>query len=263
MKNKILQRSKKVKKNVRRKIERIIMNDTEISIDFTGEFFVPGKSGERIEADHMERYRFACKFAQDKSILDIACGIGYSAPLFIKSGAVSYDGVDLNERLIKYANRTYGSDCINFFVGDICTYYNGKTYDMITCFETIEHVENYESALRNLYNLLNPDGVLFISSPNRPITSPRASSLYDKPANKFHKQEFTIEELLSSLRNSKFVTSRDDVYGQRQRRRVYPNKFIRKIVQFVFGDPNIKASPVITPVRDEVPKYFIIVAKKK
>jgi len=95
------------------------MNNTDIAVDFTGEFFVPGKSGERIEADHMERYRFACKFGQDKSILDIACGVGYSAPLLIQAGAVSYDGVDINEKLVQYANLIYGSDCVKFFVGNI------------------------------------------------------------------------------------------------------------------------------------------------
>ena len=238
------------------------MHNTDITIDFTGEFFVPGKSGERIEADHMERYRFACKFAQGKSILDIACGVGYSAPMLIKAGATSYDGVDLSEKLVRYANHTYGSDCVNFFVGDICTYNNGKTYDMITCYETIEHVKGYESAIRNLYNLLNQDGVLLISSPNRLITSPRALSIYDKPGNKFHSQEFTPEELLQILHNSGFVASKADIYGQRQRR-VYSNRFMRKIVRFVFGDPKTNTSPKVTPVKDKIPRYFIIVAMKK
>jgi SAM-dependent methyltransferase len=238
------------------------MNNTDVAIDFTGEFFVPNKSGERIEADHMERYHFACKFAKNKSILDIACGVGYSAPLFIKAGAIIYEGVDLNEKLVKYANHTYGSDCVNFFIGDIYSYSNGKTYDMITCYETIEHVENYESALKNLYILLKPGGALFISSPNRLITSPRALSLHDKPVNAFHTQEFTPEELLLKLRDSGFIASRDDIYGQRHRR-VYSNRFMRKIVRVVFGNPDKKTSPVVTPIRDKVPRYFIIVATKK
>jgi len=237
------------------------MNDMDIAIDFTGEFFVPGKSGERIEADHMERYHFANKFAQGKSILDIACGTGYSAPLFIEAGAVSYVGVDLNEKLVKYANETYGSDCVSYYVGDICSFNNGKTFDMITCYETIEHVKNYESAISNLYSLLNRGGMLLISSPNRPITSPRCSSLHDKPANKFHSQEFIPEELLSILNKYDLLASRDDIYGQRQRR-VYPNRYLNKIVQVVFGNPNTKASPIVTQVRNEVPRYFVIVAMK-
>lgn len=237
------------------------MNNTDITIDFTGEFFVPGKSGERIEADHMARYHFACKFAHGKSILDIACGTGYSAPLFIKAGAVSYDGVDINEKQIKYASNTYGTDSVNYHVGDICTFNNTKSYDMITCYETIEHVENYESVIRNLNGLLNHEGVLLISSPNRPITSPRCSSLHDKPANEYHVQEFIPEEIQSILNNNGFVTSRDDIYGQRQRR-VYSNILLSKIIRVVLGNPDAKASPAVTPVREKVPRYFIIVATK-
>ena len=57
---------------------------------FTGEFFVPGKADARMEADHVERYRFACQYASGKSVLDIACGIGYSAPMYLEAGANDY-----------------------------------------------------------------------------------------------------------------------------------------------------------------------------
>ena len=60
---------------------------------FTGEYFVPGASGERIEADHMERYRFASRYAGEKAVLDIACGTGYAAPLFIEAGAIDRKSV--------------------------------------------------------------------------------------------------------------------------------------------------------------------------
>ena len=191
------------------------MKDTDNTINFNGEFFVPGKSGKRIEADHMERYRFASQFASEKSVLDITCGSGYSANLFINAGAISYDGVDINEKLVEYTDNLYGSGCVNYHVGDICTFNNGKKYDLISCFETIEHVNNYESAIGNLYDLLNKGGTLLISSPNRPVTSPNASSINDKPANEFHVQEFIPEELLSVLHNHSFSAGVGDIYGQR------------------------------------------------
>jgi|TARA_B100001964_G_scaffold30784_1_gene31909 SAM-dependent methyltransferase len=238
------------------------MTKEDIPINFTGEFFIPGKSEERIEADHMERYHFACEFAQGKSILDIACGVGYSAPLFINTGAVSYVGVDINEKLIKYANQTYGSDCISYHLGDICTFHNTKTYDIITCFETIEHIEDYNGAINNLYSLLNRKGILFISSPNRPITSPGCSSLHDKPRNKFHIHEFIPEELILILTNYGFIVNQNDIYGQRQRK-VYSNYFINKIYQVLMRKPDTNLSAMVTPVREKVPRYFVITATKE
>ena len=235
---------------------------------------MPGRSGETIELDHLERYRFACKFAENRSALDIACGIGYSAPLLVQAGAVSYDGVDINAELVRHANQTFASDRVHYFLGDICEFGNGRTYDMITCFETIEHVEDYESALKNLYKLLNPGGMLLISTPNRPVTSPASSSIHDKPGNPFHTQEFTSEELLSVLQDSGFKVSRDNVYGQRQRHALV-SLIIRsvcsirpllmvvdKIIRTVYGNLDVVTSPVVTRVGREVPRYLIIIATK-
>jgi ubiquinone/menaquinone biosynthesis C-methylase UbiE len=238
------------------------MNSTDIKIEFTGEFFVPGKSGERIEADHLERYRFAYRFARGKSVLDIACGIGYSAPSLIKAGASAYLGVDINEKLIEYAKKTYSSDLINYSVGDICTFSNKKSYDLITCYETIEHVGNYEIAIQNLYRLLKPGGTLFISSPNRTITSPYCRTLKDKPSNEFHTQEFIPEELILLLEKTGFIATRDNLYGQRQRKKAYRNRYHRKIIYTLFGNPDINKSPEVTKVVDKIPRYFIVLAKK-
>jgi len=238
------------------------MTNTNTELNFTGEYFIPGKSGERIEADHLERYHFACKFAKGKSVLDIACGVGYSGPLLINASAVRYEGVDLNEKLIDYAKKIYGSDLISYSVGDITTFNNIKMYDLITCFETIEHVKNYEAAIQNLYSLLKTGGTLLISSPNRTVTSPNCNSLADKPSNEFHTQEFIPEEIISVLNKNGFIAGRDNLYGQRQRKKVYRNRYYRKIIYTLFGNPDIKTSPKVRQVTDKLPRYFVILATK-
>ena len=238
------------------------MSYTVNELNFTGEYFIPEKSGERIEADHIERYRFACRYAKGKAVLDIACGVGYSGAMFIKAGAVYYDGVDINEKLIQYAKNNYSSERINYFVGDICTYTQTKTYDLITCYETIEHVKNYEAAIQNLYSLLKAGGTLLISSPNRTVTSPNCNTLADKPSNEFHIQEFIPEELISILNKNGFTAGRDNLYGQRQRKKVYRNRYYRKILYTLFGNPDLKASPEVKQVTDKLPRYFVIIATK-
>ena len=239
------------------------MSQKENNLNFTGEYFIPGKSGDRIEADHLERYRFACKYAKGKSVLDIACGVGYSSQMFIEAGAVSYDGVDINEKLIDYAKNNYSSERVNYFVGDICTFRNNKMYDLITCYETIEHIKNYETAIKNLYSLLKAGGTLLISSPNRIVTSPNCNTLTDKPSNEFHTQEFIPEELLSILNKNGFTAGRDNLYGQRQREKVYRNRYYRKIIYTLFGNPDIRTSPEVRQVTDKLPRYFVIIATKK
>ena len=237
------------------------MANTELN--FTGEYFIPGKSGERIEADHLERYKFACKFAKGKSVLDIACGVGYAGPMFIQLGAVSYYGVDINYKLVEFAKDNFASELIRYSVGDICTFKIDKKFDLISCFETIEHIRDYKTAIKNLYDMLNPGGTLLVSSPNRPVTSPNCNTLNDKPSNEFHTQEFIPEELLLLLSENGFSVDKNNLYGQRQRKKVYKNRYWRKIIYTLLGNPDINTSPKVTSVKNLLPRYFVILATKK
>ena len=238
------------------------MTNTNTELNFTGEYFIPGKSGERIEADHLERYKFACKFAQGKSVLDIACGVGYAGPMFIQSGAVSYYGVDINDKLVEYAKDNFASELIGYSVGNICTFKIDKKFELISCFETIEHIRDYKTAIKNLYDMLNPGGSLLVSSPNRPVTSPNCNTLNDKPSNEFHTQEFIPEELLLLLSENGFSVDKNNLYGQRQRKKVYKNRYWRKIIYTLLGNPDINTSPKVTPVKNLLPRYFVILATK-
>ena len=235
---------------------------TTLTPTFTGEFFVPGKADARMEADHLERYRFACRFAAGKSVLDIACGIGYSAPMYLEGGATDYLGVDLNPEVLQAAEENYASENAAYAVGDITLFDCGRQFDLISSFETIEHVPDYRGALDNLHRLLKPGGTLLVSSPNRPVTSPSAKTLEDKPENPFHTQEFTPVELIEELRRAGFTASLQNAYGQRQSQ-MPTNRFLKAIYKATAGNPKKKASPVVTPLNTRCPRYFLIKATKE
>ncbi len=233
----------------------------EKTLDFTGEYCVPGESGARIESDHFERYQFAAERAQGRTVLDLACGVGYAAPLLLEAGAKAYLGVDIKPDLVAYAGERYGSTEAIFANGDVCTFGDSESYDLITCFETIEHVADYREALSNLYRVLRPGGQLLISSPNRPITSPLAQRLLDPPSNKFHTQEFTPAELVSELRRANFCVDDSGVFGQR-RRLHFRNRKINGILRRLFGDPDECTSPKVRRLFGFTPRYFVVVASK-
>ena len=232
-------------------------------VEWTQEYHVPGLAPKRIEEDHEARYAFACQFVKGKTVLDLACGVGYGAAALARSGASAVDGVDISKKLIDYARSTYLSDNIEFFAGDICEFDRGKKYDVIACFETIEHVSDYVAAVKNLYRLLNDGGLLLISSPNRRVTSPRIKSLNGRPTNNpFHVQEFTVKELASVLQEQHFLVERNQMYGQRQRvlfRIGLLDGLYRRLLR-----PDITSSPCVRPLRwCLAPRYFVIVAGKR
>jgi SAM-dependent methyltransferase len=228
---------------------------------FTGEFFVPGETNARIEADHLARYRFASSYARGKNVLDIACGVGYAGPMMLEAGASTYLGVDINDELVAYATHKYGSGKAGFAHGDVCTFRHETPFDLITCFETIEHVSDYREALQCLYELLSPKGQLLVSSPNRPVTSPLAATLKDKPANEYHAQEFTPDELIQELRAARFLVNARGVFGQR-RHILFPSKRLNQFSRWLFGNPAEHASPKVRRLRGMTPRYFVVIASK-
>src|SRR5258708_99501 len=110
-------------------------------MNFTGERWIPGQVDQRIEDDHLERYLFATRYSAGLRVLDIACGAGAGAHVLAsRGGAASVDGVDISPEAISHAREHYHSPRITFQVGDIALYSPEQPFDLITCFETIEHV---------------------------------------------------------------------------------------------------------------------------
>ena len=44
--------------------------------------------------------------------------------------------------------------------------YDDNTFDLVTCTEVIEHLENYRKAVRKVYRVLTPGGVAIFTTPN-------------------------------------------------------------------------------------------------
>lgn len=230
------------------------------TIRFTGENFIPGLSDKRLQDDHVERYHFAARFAKGKRCLDIACGPGYGSQILIEAGAMGVDSVDISEKMVEYARRTYPEPRIRFQVGDIRTYRTAELYDQVTCFETIEHLPQYREALVTLFHVLRPGGKLFISSPNRLITTPEARSLGDKPSNPYHTQEFTVGELRDLLAEAGFAIGPEPIQGQRYQMH-FRSPWLRKLHRMIFK-PAQKSDPALHPLGRREPRYFLIVATK-
>ena len=231
-----------------------------MTLSFTGECMIPGLSPKRIEDDHLARYRFATLYIRNKSVLDIACGTGYGTRMLSDGGATYVDGVDINAEVVAFAQETYGTSQISYYIGDVCSFNQGKKYDVIVSFETIEHIPDYSCTLSNLYNLLCESGILIISSPNRLITSPASCSFKDKPINKFHVHEFSIHELTAILIEHRFTVHSNNIFGQRQQL-FWGNNYITKLYNYIFN-PMFRADFEVQPVTRMTPRYFIIVAEK-
>lgn len=235
-----------------------------VLLENTGERWIPGVTDERIEADHRARYLFATRYSASRNCLDIACGTGLGAFTLATDGkALRVDAVDICPRTVAYARQQFSHPSIAYSVGSIEDFGTANQYDLVTCFETIEHVPDERRALRNICRVLAPGGHLLISSPNRPVTSPGCHSIEDQPANPHHVREFTPRELNQRLLAAGLVPL--STYGQRLRWQPASSRF-RQLLQRLRArrryNPDVDSTSIPRRFWISTPRYFVAIARK-
>jgi SAM-dependent methyltransferase len=166
-----------------------------LGIDFTGERIVPGAANceptfaQKMYQEHLARYAFAAQLTPGCEVLDVACGVGYGSQWLAKSGAKSVLGIDIAEDAIEHARKHYFHPAVTYKVLDALALDLQSEFDVVTCFEFIEHVDEQEKVLDAIKRALRPDGKLIISTP-RPLSDKRTD---------FHVHELKFEELRQML----------------------------------------------------------------
>jgi SAM-dependent methyltransferase len=164
---------------------------TDPTLEFTGERFTP-ECVREIWYEHWHRYAFALALAPGRRVLDAACGEGYGSAL-LATRAASVLGADISEHAIAHARERYGAaPNLDFAVAD-CTALEGlpaRSFDLIVSFETLEHVAAQERMLDRFAELLAPEGVLLISTPDKRTYSDLAGFHNEHHVRELYRPEF-------------------------------------------------------------------------
>jgi SAM-dependent methyltransferase len=142
--------------------------------------------------DHLLRYAAAIPLAKGKRVLDAACGVGFGAVMLAQKEAKEVIGLDNSEEGIGLCRERWQLENLKYECGDL-EKLNDETFgkfDLITSFETLEHVEDPSRILERFEAILEEGGVLFGSVPGR-------TDRYEE--NPFHLHYFTEESLRQLL----------------------------------------------------------------
>jgi ubiquinone/menaquinone biosynthesis C-methylase UbiE len=153
------------------------------------ERLVPGTlAWELYEVEHKQRYEWAAKYCRGKRVLDVACGTGYGSEILRQSGAATVIGVDVAFKAIAPNGNRAEALLTN---ADACKLpFADQSFDAVVSFETIEHVAQPETLLREIARVLKRDGMCICSSPNREF-QPYSGN---KEENPFHISEMTYSD---------------------------------------------------------------------
>jgi ubiquinone/menaquinone biosynthesis C-methylase UbiE len=185
---------------------------------------------------HLDRYRFACEYAEEKKIVDCASGTGYGAHLLETLGrAKSIVGIELSDKAVEYANRMYSSDRVSFRQGTILNLpFYDNSVDIFTSFETIEHVEDERRQLEEIYRVLKAGGLYVMSTPN---------DWESDAIHPYHVRQYDYYSLREKI-SKKFELLK--IYNQNSGT---PNRKENRLVSRICGDNQVPATCQVHDIR--------------
>jgi SAM-dependent methyltransferase len=126
-----------------------------------------GKLG-GILGDHVARYKFAMMYSHDRVVLDCPCGTGYGRE--IVTNAKEYIGVDVDAESVLSARKKNQPNS-RWLVSDMrATGVDDNHVDLLLCFEGVEHIDQQEKFVDEMYRVLRPGGTFIISTPQKGAT---------------------------------------------------------------------------------------------
>jgi SAM-dependent methyltransferase len=127
-------------------------------------------------------------------VLDAACGEGYGSFLLAHEARTT-TGVDVSAAAVVHARSRYERPNLAFVAASVTALpLPAGSVDLVVSFETIEHLAAQREMLAEFRRVLAPDGVLAISSPNRPVYNEGGGV-----ENHFHVRELDRSELKALL----------------------------------------------------------------
>jgi 2-polyprenyl-3-methyl-5-hydroxy-6-metoxy-1,4-benzoquinol methylase len=171
-------------------------------------------------------YEFAIPIISGKKVLDVGCGLAYGTALMADAAAtitgIDYDAETIESNKLRYTNKSN----LMFTQAAIPPLpFDDQSFDVITAFQFIEHIESRKEFLRECIRVLKPGGSLLVTTPNIKKSLAR---------NPFHVHEYTFQEMKSEVGD---LTNKFELKGLNGNERVNKyyaenGKFVRMILRF-------------------------------
>lgn len=201
------------------------------------------------------------------NILDIGCGAG-TLSFYLAGKGHRITGIDISQKAIneckKSAKKIKLKNTEFVRVSFPEEFVLKKQFDEIIFTEVIEHISNDRKALKEIYKLLKPNGILILSTPSStaPLHRLGLTKKFDEEVG--HLRRYNLDQLKKLLRNEHFTIIETKKTEGILRNFLFVNPYAVKLIRYV----NFFASDFVTFLDNISLKMFgesnyIIVAQKK
>jgi SAM-dependent methyltransferase len=165
-------------------------------LELTGERTLPDVPEENYWfRRHLAVYRWVADRCRGLRVVDMACGEGYGAAVLAER-ARTVVGVDANPDAHEHAARKYTRPGLSFERALVEEFAGQAPYDALVFLQTVEHIERPEPLLERFASLVAPNGVVYVSTPNRLTLAPPGAHSSGNP---WHVREYTAQEFRALL----------------------------------------------------------------
>ncbi|MFC1626983.1 class I SAM-dependent methyltransferase [Patescibacteria group bacterium] len=139
-----------------------------------------------------------------KKVLELGSGHGELAKI-LKPKVKSYTATDLSSKYVKQLNNQ-GFTAVQADFNQKLPFKN-KQFDLVITLEVVEHLAKAEEFLAEINRVLNPKGLLIISTPNIAWWGYRLFCLLGQPPKKegYHLRFFTHHTMIKLLKKNNFI----------------------------------------------------------
>lgn len=138
--------------------------------DYWTRYFASSRARSHIGRRRLQEVLATAGELNERSVLDVGCGAGLSTAAIALAGAVRPVGLDLSPDLPRRGPRIAAHNRVRaaFVRGDATRLpFEGRGFDLVLSMEMIEHIPDWESAIREMARCVRPGGRLLVSTPNK------------------------------------------------------------------------------------------------
>lgn len=156
-------------------------------------------------------------------LLDTGCCTGFNLHLLSKYGEVY--GVDVEKKAVEYC-RKRGFKKIHLLKNGLKLPFKNNYFDIITCLDVLEHIEEEEVYLKELCRVLSPKGKLILFAPALMLLWSQLD------VKSYHKRRYNKQTLSKKIRSAKFIIKEIKYFNYILLLPMLPIRFIQKIPLF-------------------------------
>lgn len=112
----------------------------------------------------VKRIRSVRRYLRGKRFVDVGCNAGFAVKAAHELGLDAY-GIDIDPDSVSFARQTFPECRFDVASAQQCAA-GDERYDLIYCSEVIEHLPEVDEFVAALYQMLAPDGMIFLTTPD-------------------------------------------------------------------------------------------------